>query len=376
MNIAIVAGEPSGDRYAGRLIKALRHRQSDLTAFGLGGPALREAGVEIMTDMTPYAFMGFVDPIRHYPKIKGIMSRLLKRIASDRPRLVVLVDYPGFNLRVAKAVHRMGIPVVYFMVPQVWAWGAHRLAVMRETVRLAVVGLPFEEAYFKKAGVNTAWVGHPLVDMVSPTSNDKQGMTNGSSNPSFVIRQSSMRVVGLFPGSRISEVKSHWPVMVEALTRLRPGLDLKIIVAKSASVPMAYYRPMPSWIEIVENRSYQVMDQAGVLVMASGTVTLEAAFFRKPMVVMYKVSPVTYHIFKRLVTIPYICLINLIAKKGVVPELIQRHATPAAVEEALRVLWRFPEKQEAMRHELDQVVKQLGLPGVFDRAAKVMLECL
>ncbi len=365
MNICIVAGEPSGDRYAARLIEALRQQEPHLAAFGLGGEIMRKSGVELLTDMTRFAFMGFTDPLRHYPAIMRIMKQLMTRIERERPSAVILVDYPGFNLKVAKAVHALGIPVMYFMMPQVWAWGAHRLTLMRQTLRKAIVALPFEEAYFQKAGISAVWVGHPLVDMIPDHFRSQKSEVR------------SQKIVGIFPGSRESEVRAMWPVMRDGAIALRRQFpSLTAILAKMPGLDDQWYHDRPDWITVTEGRPYEVMATADVFVMASGTATLEAAFYGKPMVVMYKLPWLSYQIFRRLATVNHICLVNLVAGKTVVPELIQRQATPHAVVEAVKAFFEHPAQGEQMRGELASVVQRLGTRGVFDRASQVILECL
>jgi len=369
MHIALVAGEPSGDRYAAELLKAWRRRDPDLTAFGLGGPRLREAGADLLGDLTTFAVMGFVDPLRHYPKLMRWLGRLVERVRRDRPDVVMLVDYPGFNLRVADRVSRLGVPVVYFMAPQVWGWGEGRLKIMRRSLRGVIVGLPFEEAYFRRHGLSAVWVGHPLVDLIPPEVRLSQA--------SFTNRHSPMVTVGLFPGSRVSEVKRLWPVMREALSRLRRRYPaLQGLVAKMPELPSADYGDCPTWIEIVEGRPYEVMARSDLLVVASGTATLEAAFFGRPIVATYKLGAVSYQVFRRLVKVRHISLVNLVADRTVIPELIQREANPEAIERVLSGFLDQPQTVQHLREELAEVVGRLGKPGVFDRAVEVALACL
>lgn len=355
-SVAVVAGEASGDIHAGNLVRALRALRPDLTVWAVGGGALREAGAEIVFPSEAIAAMGPVEAARRLPALARARRLVLERFSSHRPDLFVPVDFGGLNLRLAGAARGLGIPVVYYIPPKVWAWGAKRVERLRATVDEALVILPFEEEYLTARGVQASYVGSPVLDHLAPRAFPSEPAT-----------------VGLLPGSRAGEVSRILPLLVETarlLARRRPGL--RFLVPRAPGLPRdAVEGPLRGSglaVDVLEGRSQEVMERSRLCLVASGTATLECAAVGAPMVVVYRVSPLTYVLGRLLVRVPFFSLPNLIAGRAVVPELL--HPGPQAVADAALALFDDgPTRAEALRG-LAEVRTRLGEPGASNRAAE------
>jgi lipid-A-disaccharide synthase len=357
--VFVSAGEPSGDQHAAALIAALRRAVPGVSVEGVGGPHLAAAGARLLARIEDLTVIGFVEVARKLPAHWRLLRRIQRRLRDGDVRLVVLVDYPGFHLRVAAAAHRAGVPVLYYIAPQLWAWGERRVHQMARTVsRLAVI-LPFEERFFSERGVATTFVGHPLMDRspLAPPEQLKREMGLDPSRP----------VLGLFPGSRHQEVVRLWPAFREAaelVRRDRPDLQVVVAATQGAAYPQA------GDIRVVAGRPRECFTVADAALCKSGTSTLEAAVAGTPLVVAYRMHPLSYLLARRLVRVPWIGMVNLVAGRQVAPELIQGAVTPAALARAvLPLLDRASPERQAQVEGLREVCKRLGDPGAADRAA-------
>ncbi len=372
--VLIVAGETSGDLHASRLVREMKRRSSGLRFVGIAGPRMRAEGVEAVYRVEALSFLGFAEVLRHLPFIRQVSRRMTHLLDELQPELVILVDYPGFNLRFARRAKERDIPVFYYIAPQVWAWGSGRIKKMVERVdRLAVI-LPFEEHLFRQYGLDAHFVGHPLLDLAHDETPRELFCARAGVNP-------DAQLIGLFPGSRRQEVQRHLPVMLELAELIGGQLpNTRFVVAQASGLGEDAYtasvRTWPSDVKLLRQGHYALMRHASALVVASGTATLEAAIFATPFVVVYKVNPTTWFIARRLVKLPYIGLVNVVAGRRVVPELLQHDFTPENLAQTVRALLKDEALRNQMRANLLDVRRQLGQPGAAARAAGLALELL
>jgi lipid-A-disaccharide synthase len=374
-SICFVAGDPSGDAHAARLVEALTARAPSLKCSGLGGPAMRAAGAELLDDLTQAAAIGPFDAARHLGRLSRAKRLLEEHLCRVRPDLVILVDFGDFNLPVvAPLVKRHGIPILYYISPQVWAWGRFRLRYIRRHVDRMLVFFRFEEAFYRREGIPVTWVGHPLIGADAPSVSREEAMRRLGLNP-------WRRTLGLLPGSREHEVRRHLPLMLLAARQVAwrmPGVQLLLVKAPAlpAGLLEALLRPARLQVHVAERpvaEALRVMDAAAV---ASGTATVEAALAEVPMAVIYRASWPTYLAARMVVRVPHIAMVNVILGRGLVPELIQHRATPSALAAALLEFLRDDAKADAMRQGLREVRARLGPPGAVERAADGVLETL
>lgn len=372
--VVIVAGEASGDAHAGRMIKALKNQRPDIQVSGIGGDALREAGAEIFTDFSELAVMGLVEVLKRYRQIKAIFNQLVERLSKDKPDLLILVDYPGFNLKLAKKAHKLGIPVLYYISPKVWAWRPGRVKTIRRYVDHMAVLFPFEQTLYEDAGVPVSCVGHPLVDAVKSELTSSEAKRQLNINPEH-------RVLGLFPGSRRSEVESLLPVMLQTAERIHQRhMDLEVLLPLAPGLDMAFLQPMLSQskldIKVVKGDFYDVTRSCDAIVAASGTVTLEIALMGVPHLLVYRVAPMSYRILKRLVKIPYVGLCNIVTGQNIITELLQDEVTVENLDKQLTELLTNPQAKNRAEKIRQQVLEALGPAGGADNAAQLIVNVL
>ena len=364
-DILFVAGEASGDLHAGGVASELRARNAPYRLIGIGGDAMRDAGVELIEHVEQLAVMGFVEVLRHVPKHWALLRNLRRRIRSGNTALVILIDYPGFNMKLAAEATAAGVPVLYYITPQVWAWGAGRLSELARTVTRAAVILPFEEKLLREHGVATTFVGHPLLDRAKRLPSRVEARQQlGIPNDATVL--------ALFPGSRAQEIARHLEAFVETareLERRRPGL--RVLVSAAPHVRLDERAcPYP----IVRSASFTVLRAADAAMCKSGTTTLEAAVAGCPLVVAYRTNAVTYAAARRLVKIPHIGLVNVVAGREVAPEFVQSALQPSAVADTLGPLLDSTSAVRArMVEALAHVRDSLGTAGAAGRVATMAL---
>lgn len=368
----MIAGEESGDLHASHLARSLRERHPDLRLFGAGGRRMEEAGVRLEANLVEKAVVGFTEVLRNLPEFKRIFSELLKRCEEEKPDAVILIDYPGFNLRFAKAAKRLGIRVIYYISPQIWAWGGWRIPMIRKVVDQMIVVFPFEALFYKRHGIHAHSVGHPLLDLVREIPDtEKETLRKDLSLPK------NTTLIGLLPGSREKEVSVLFPLMLQAARLIQKEMPhTHFLVFQAPTLPKELYPTFKGDsfpVSFVKDADYRYRNLIDFSLVASGTATLENAILGKPMVILYKVSPLTYLIARRLIQIPYVGLVNVVAGEKLVPECLQYEATPHRVAEtALRFL-KDSGKLGWMRRELLQIRGKLGEPGGVSRAADAIL---
>jgi lipid-A-disaccharide synthase len=362
--LLLSAGEASGDMYAARLATAL-HSRLDVHLFGMGGPQMRAAGVEIITDYSEVAVVGITEIVRHLPSLLRAMDRIVTEAEARKPALAILTDFPGFHLRLARKLQLRGIRNVYYICPQFWAWRPWRANLMRRRFAKALCIFPFEEKFFRNAGVSTEFIGHPLVGEVSAAKDRRTFCQEQGLDPTRTI-------VTILPGSRTGELAHHLPVLQETCARIHAKKPSQFVVAAAHAKDLALLRngwPSGITVRVVVDQTYNALAAADAAIVSSGTATLEAALLNAPMVVVYRVSPLTATLAKPLVRTPYFAMVNLIADKQVVPELVQDDFTPDKVANAILNLLQDPNARTAMKEGLAEVRKRLGPPGAVDRAA-------
>jgi lipid-A-disaccharide synthase len=374
--LLMVAGERSGDVYGAGLAAALRARLGEVEIFGCGGEAMREAGVETPVDAHEISLAGIVEVVAGLPRVYRAFRRVLEEVDRRRPQLAVLIDFPDFNLRLAKRLKRRNIPVVYFVSPQVWAWRAGRLNEIRAHVAKMLCIFDFEEAIYRKAGIPVEYVGHPLVDLVRPHLTREEFFARARLDPGTLT-------VALLPGSRQKEVCHNLPPMLEAATRLTLTRQIQFVLPVAPTLDLLWLEKAlaecyvgRATVRAVAHAAYDALEHSDVAVVASGTATLEAALRERPMVVVYRVSPLSWLVGKLLVNVPYYSMVNLLAGKPVVTELMQNDFNAPNLAAQVEYLLDHPEAREKMVQEFRTLRPRLGPGGAAGRAADAVVGVL
>ena len=370
----IIAGETSGDCLGGQLVKELKALDPGLEIFGIGGDRMQAGGMELLYHVREFSFMGIAEVIGHLPFIRSVMKKLEAELYVRKPDAVALIDYPGFNLRFAQKAKKAGIPVVYFISPKVWAWGRGRVRKIRKFVDKMLCILPFEEEFYRGLRVNARYVGNPLMDAVKAGQSREQFHKNNGMDQKRPL-------VGLLPGSRKQEIELILPVMLQTAQMLKasdPALQFALGLAHDVDRERIEDMIAASGLEVslIEGSAYDLMAYSRLLLVASGTATLEAGISGTPMIIIYKTSPLTYFIGRRLIKVPDIGLVNLVAGKRVVPEFLQGEARPGAIFLMAQVLLAEGRPRQVVMAELAKIREILGEPGAAKRAAGEIYETL
>ncbi len=373
--VMISAGEASGDHHAARFVEALRRRGQEPTLFGMGGPRLAQAGMDLVVDCRDLAIVGIVEVLINWRRIKRELERLRRRLREDRPDLLVLVDYPDFNLKLAETARSLGVPVLFYVSPQVWAWRANRVHRIGRLVDMMAVIFPFETDFYERAGVPVRYVGHPLVDEIAPE------ITADAARAEFGV-EADQPTLALMPGSRNSELRHLLPILLASARRIA-----------HESGPVQFLLPLASTLDpdpvreeveasgidvqvIPGGRAYDVLPICDAAVTASGTATLELALLDVPMVVVYRVHWLTWQILHRMVRIEDIALVNIVAGRRVVAELVQGAAQPAAIASEAERLLSDPDYRAGVLEGLATVRERMGEGGGPERMASLIEEML
>lgn len=370
----ISAGEASGDLHAANLVAAFRDLGGTAHFWGMGGPKLSAAGSELLVDSRELAFIGFVDVVLHYRKIMRELNQLRVAMRERRPDLVVLVDYPGFNMKLAHCAKSLGIPVLYYISPQIWAWRPHRIHEIRGVVDMMAVLFPFEVDIYREAGVPVRFVGHPLIDSVAVTTERRVLHEQLGLDP-------ALPTLGLLPGSRGSEVSRILPVLARAAANVRERIGpVNCIVPVADTLEPARVQAIAKDVQAdfktVQGRTYDVINACDAIATSSGTATLETAILGTPMTIVYRVGHVNYYLMKRLITVADIGLVNIVAGRRIVQEFVQREARPAAIADELARLLQDRQYADTVRNDLAEVKRRLGAGGANRRIAELVVELL
>jgi lipid-A-disaccharide synthase len=371
--VLIIAGEASGDLYGGKLVKAIHVVDSSVFFLGVGGLHMREAGVKLLWNADEMGVVG-LPGVKRLLTIMSVFRAVSTNLQRWRPDLVVLIDYPEFNLLVAGKAKKLGIPVMYYIGPQIWAWRSGRIKTIRRRVDRMVVILPFEERIYREGGVEVSFVGHPLLDVIRVT-NEKSLIRSRYS------KDRASRLVGLLPGSRINEISKLLPVMLDAAAALAKDIpDIHFLMPLAPTIRSHqidhYLRGRELSLTVVENNTHEVIQVCEMMIAASGTVTLEAAILGTPLVVVYKVNPLTYWLGKRLIKVQHVALANIVAGEAVAPELIQHEANPEHIAREAIAILGDSDRQAWIRQRFAEVRDSVGKPGASARTAAIALELM
>lgn len=374
--LMIVAGERSGDVYGGELAKALRARLGSVKIFGCGGDAMREAGVETTIDAHKVSMAGIAEVLAGLPRVYRAFHTLLEEVDRRRPGLAILIDFPDFNLRLAKRLHKRGIPVVYFVSPQIWAWRGGRIKEIKANIVKMLCIFDFEEELYRKAGVPVEYVGHPLVDLARSRMTREEFFAQAKLDL-------SVPTVALLPGSRVKEVSMNLPPMLDAASRLALNRRLQFVIPIAPTLESAWVESsiLESYVgrapmRTVAHATSEALAHSDVAVVASGTATLEAALHVRPMVVVYRVLPLTWLVGKFLVKVPYYSMVNLLAGRRLVQELMQSEFNAPNLARQVEYLLDHPEARATMVEELRALRARLGPGGAAGRAAEAVIRIL
>jgi lipid-A-disaccharide synthase len=370
--ILISCGEPSGDLYAGALATAIRTLSPDATISGLGGDCLAAAHARLIGEYRQLTATGLLEVVSGIPRLLGMFRRMTAVAREERPDVLVAIDFPEFNLRLASAMRKLGVPVVYYVSPQLWAWRPHRIRTVRRVVDRMLVIFPFEENIYRAAGVDVEFVGHPLVELAHADASRAEFLGSLGLDP-------TSPTIAVLPGSRPNEVRALLPALCRAAVRVGASLPrAQFVVARASNLDASLFetlmRPADrAAFRLVEGRPDTVLASSDVAVVASGTATVQAAIHGTPMVVVYRLAPLTYKMGKPFVHVDTYGMVNLVAGRRIVPELIQDDFTPESVTEAVLRYFNDPSYAQATKAALADVRTKLGEPGASERAARAVL---
>ena len=370
MRYYIIAGEASGDLHASNLVAEIKKKDKKAELRGCGGDLMKAQGVDLLKHYRTMAYMGFVEVAVNLRKVLGNIAQCKKDIIEYQPDAVILVDYPGFNFRIADFAHEKGFKVFYYISPQVWAWKRRRVKKVKRSVDKMLVILPFEEEFYKKYGVDVTYVGNPLLDELAKF---------GTANRSIFLRRNSLgekrEIIALLPGSRHQEVKRVLPVMLKAASHFP---DYQFVVAGVSSLDKSLYKKIlgNSDIFLIENQTYELLQNSSAAVVTSGTATLETALFTVPEVVCYKATGISYCLARWMIKVKFISLVNLVMGREVVKELIQGEMTEANIVKELDQLLHNGKRQRQLLEDYEELKGRLGNAGASEKAAEVIIDAL
>lgn len=364
-NILIIAGEPSGDMRAGELLAEFKKLQMRFSFWGIGGARMEQEGVELVEHIHNLSVIGLWEAVKKLPKIYIQYKKLTREIEKRRPDLAILIDYPGFNLRLAKFLHNKNIPVVYYVIPQIWAWGAGRIKSLKKYVKKAIVLLKFEEDLLIREGIPCEFAGHPLVDNAPPLAERKGNFT-----------------IALLPGSRKNEILNILPAMLLTAEKIyQCRKDIRFIIAQNSHVDKTIYdsfiknHPFLPLTRLVDN-TFETLNQSDFVLVTSGTATLETAFMQKPMTIIYRTAFLCPFLIRLLIKTPFFGLPNIIAGEKIVPELLGKNAVPDKLFQTVMEIIDSPIRMQTIKNNLKKLTSSLGEKGASAKAAKIIAEIL
>ena len=363
----IIAGEKSADNHGSYLMKAMLENNPQICFVGIGGKNMINEGLNSLENLDKMAVMGFLEVIKHYYFFKKLINKIIEKINYYNPIQIILIDYPGFNLRLAKKIkQKIQIPISYYISPQIWAWKENRIETIKKYIDQMLVIFPFEEEWYKARGVNAIFVGHPLFDSWEKSNREKLcKILNLNSNKNIIV---------LYPGSRLQEIRKHLPIMVKAAIKLKSFDDnFQFVLGASDDINWSQWI-MPKFIKIESTNPTKALECADIAMIASGTATIEAAVFGTPMIIIYKMSQVSWWLSKLLVKIKYAGMVNIISNKKIVPELLQNNATPDKLYSTMINLINNHLSLDKMKADLLLVKSNLQGNGASKNAAKNIID--
>jgi lipid-A-disaccharide synthase len=371
--LMIIAGEVSGDLIGASLIKELKKLDENITTYGIGGDKMQAAGMNILYHINKMAFLGFTEVIKHLPFIKKVQSDLLATAEKEEIKSVVLIDYPGFNLSIAKKFKKNGLKIIYYISPQLWAWGSGRMKKIKRLVDKMLVVFPFEEKLYYDNNINVEFVGHPLIDRI----NEYNFLSKEELFRKFNLDESKELLL-LMSGSRKHEVEKLFPPIINAAKKISDKFNLQIVIACSSNIDenLFYQLSDQNDFKVIKGYTYELMKYAKFGIVKSGTSTLEAGYFALPMIIVYKISGLTYLIVKKLIKVNKIGMANILLEDKVVPELIQNDVTEEKIYNTVKMILDDSEKLASIKVKLGEVKNKLGSVGASARAAKQIYELM
>lgn len=372
-NLLIIAGEASGDMHGASLINEIKKNNSHVSFYGIGGDNMKNAGMELIYHNDKMAFLGFVEVIKHIPFIKKVQKDVLNIAKEKNIKTAVLIDYPGFNLSIAKKLKSAGLKIIYYISPQIWAWGGGRINKIKKLVDKMIVLFPFEKEMYDKAGVNSEFVGHPLIKRI-----DSYNFISKEELINKYNLEKDKEIFLILPGSRTQEVHSIFPEVIKAAELISEKFNLQIVVACSSMIDEKIIKQYGKGInfKIIKDKTYELLKYSKFGIIKSGTSTLEAGLFELPMVVVYKTSSITYLIGKSLVKLKNIGLVNIVSGEEVVPELIQNDVNKNKIYELVSALLKDENKLELIKNKLSKIRTILGNKNASENAAKIISEMI
>lgn len=370
----IIAGEASGDLHGANLVKEVLKRDPSIVFFGIGGSRMREAGVDTLVDASDMAVVGLVEVFFHFRTIYRAFALMRRILKDDPPDLLILIDYPDFNIRLAGVAKKAGVKVLYYISPQIWAWRVGRVKKIGRVVDHMAVVFPFEVPFYEREGIPVTFVGHPLVDFVHPT------LTRSDAQKRFDL-DPGRKVIGLFPGSRRQEIRTLLPIIVcsaKLLSESHPGVQFVLPLAPSLkrSDIDPFLTDSGISVKVIEGMTYDVVQVCDAIITVSGTVTLEISMLGVPMVIIYRVSPLTYFIGKRLIKVEHIGICNIVASERAVKELVQNDAVPDKIASEIAAILTDPAYADRIKEKLSRIRDRLGKGGSSEAVAETVFEML
>ncbi len=369
----VVSGEESGERYGARLVKAIKARSAGIEFSGMGGEEMRSEGVDLICDIKKLSVVGLIEVLSNLSSVLKALKNLKRHLATGRHDLLILIDFPDFNMRLAKFAKKRGVKILYFISPQIWAWRKRRVKMLSRLVDQMIVIFPFEGDFYKEAGIQAEFVGHPLLDVMDV------GNRENTIRSEIGLRD-DQKLIGLLPGSRKSEVSRILPIMLQGAMILKEKFpDLRFVIPAARGLGRGFIEPfLKKTAElkpfVFYDRYYEVIGAIDLGIVASGTATVEMAMMKKPMVIVYKLHLLTYLIGRMFVKIENFGMVNLIAGKKIVPELLQAQFTAGSLYEKVKAFLEDQQQVEKVKHELEVVREKLGKKGMFNRSAEIILK--
>ncbi len=369
-----MAGEASGDLHGGNLVREIRRRDQSVAFYGVGSRNMKDAGVQLLADASEISVVGATEVLTHLRPLCRVFNSLKRFLAQERPDLLILIDFPDFNIMLGKRAKKLGVPVLYYISPQVWAWRKGRIKTIADLVRAIIVVFPFEVALYKNAGADVRFVGHPLTDIVQSRYDQAEARAQ------FGLA-AKKRTIAILPGSRMREIAHLLPDMLRAAEILnRRFADLQFILPLAPTLSenfiMSFLRQGGVPVTLVDGRVYDVLRASDAALVTSGTATLETGLMAVPMVIVYRMSALSYLIGKMIIDVAHIGLVNIVAGKRLVPELVQKDLTPQTMADAMARFLDDPAYYQEVRNGLSNIRTRLGEEGASARAASVVLEFL
>lgn len=366
LKVFIVAGEESGDLHASKLIQQIKKYNQQIKFYGHGGDRMKKEGVQIIEHINKLAIVGFIEVIKHLPFMMSVMGKTINWIKENKPERIILVDYPGFNLRLARESRKLGIPVTYFILPQAWAWKENRVSILRDNVDQCLSIIPFEQEWFEERNVKTSFIGHPFIELQYQNSSS-DFYRKHDLNPND-------KILSIFPGSRQQEVNQHLSILISTVESIMLDMpNLKVVLGKAPGVTIDN---IPGYIKIESDNPQLALQNGNAALVASGTATLESAVLDIPIVVFYRFSHFTWFLAKRMSNVKFACIVNLIANKMIVQEFIQNKMTVNNLYNAILPLLNDTSSRKNILLGYNQIRRTLGIPGVYDRGAKEIIKRL